>query len=123
MTMARLNISLPRTLLKYVETQVHGGGYSTPSEYFRSLIRDDQKRKAAGRIEALLIEGLASGKPIAVNSPFWNKKRSALTSRHCKHPRVNVAADSGIETALHFYEMADETLDRKSTRLNSSHLG
>jgi antitoxin ParD1/3/4 len=83
MTMARLNISLPRTLLKYVETQVHGGGYSTPSEYFRSLIRDDQKRKAAGRIEALLIEGLASGKPIAVNSAFWNKKRSALTSRHC----------------------------------------
>ena len=65
----------------YIGAQVREGDYSTPSEYLRSLIREDQKRKAAGKIEALLIEGLASGAPIEVNQAFWNKKRAALSSR------------------------------------------
>jgi antitoxin ParD1/3/4 len=84
MSMASLNISLPKTLREYIEAQVREGDYSTPSEYLRSLIREDQKRKAVGRIEALLLDGLASGEPIEVNQAFWNKKRSELTSRHRK---------------------------------------
>ena len=84
MGMASLNISLPKTLREYIEAQVRKGDYSTPSEYLRSLIREDQKRKAVGRIEALLIEGLASGAPIEVSQAFWNKKRSALRSRQRK---------------------------------------
>jgi antitoxin ParD1/3/4 len=75
---------LPNTLREYIETQVRERDYSTPSEYLRSLIREDQKRKAVGRIEALLIEGLASGETIEVNRAFWDKKRSTLTSRYCK---------------------------------------
>jgi len=82
--MASLNISLPKTLREYIEDRVREDGYSTPSEYLRSLIREDQKRKAVGRIEALLLEGLASGEPIEVNQAFWRKKRSALTARHRK---------------------------------------
>jgi antitoxin ParD1/3/4 len=82
--MASLNISLPRTLREYIESQVRQGEFSTPSEYLRSLIREDQKRKAVGRIEALLLEGLASGEPIEVNRTFWDKKRSALKSRRRK---------------------------------------
>jgi antitoxin ParD1/3/4 len=82
--MASLNISLPKTLREYIDAQVQEGSYSTPSEYLRSLIREDQKRKTAGRIEALLLEGLASGEPIEVDQAFWNKKRSALTARHRK---------------------------------------
>jgi antitoxin ParD1/3/4 len=80
--MASLNISLPKTLRKYIEDRVREDGYSTPSEYLRSLIREDQKRKVVGRIEALLLEGLASGEPIEVNQVFWRKKRSSLTARH-----------------------------------------
>ncbi|MGD0297895.1 MAG: type II toxin-antitoxin system ParD family antitoxin [Bryobacteraceae bacterium] len=82
--MASLNISLPKTLREYIDAQVQEGCYSTPSEYLRSLIREDQKRKTAGRIEALLLEGLASGEPVEVDQAFWNKKRSALTARHRK---------------------------------------
>jgi antitoxin ParD1/3/4 len=82
--MASLNISLPKTLREYIETQVREGDFSTPSEYLRSLIREDQKRKAVGRIEALLLDGLASGEPIEVNQAFWDKKRLALTSRRRK---------------------------------------
>ena len=62
--MASLNVSLPKTLRKYVEVRVKSSGFSTPSEYVRSLIREDQKRKALERIEAVLLEGIASGTPV-----------------------------------------------------------
>jgi antitoxin ParD1/3/4 len=85
--MASLNISLPKALREHVEGQVEEGGYSTPSEYVRALIREDQKRKAAARIEALLLDGIASGEPVEVNRAFWRKKRAALVARHGKRSR------------------------------------
>jgi len=59
-----LNISLPDPMKKFIETEVKRGGYSTPSEYVRALVRAEQKRKAEDRLEALLLEGIESGKPI-----------------------------------------------------------
>ena len=59
--MATMNISLPDPLRAFVEEQVSVGGYSTVSEYFRELVRADQKRKAGERLESLLLEGLNSG--------------------------------------------------------------
>jgi antitoxin ParD1/3/4 len=82
--MVSLNISLPKTLREYIETQVREGDFSTRSEYLRSLIREDQKRKAEGRIEALLLDGRSSGEPNEVNQAFWDKKRLALASRRRK---------------------------------------
>jgi antitoxin ParD1/3/4 len=76
--MASLNISLPKSLREYVEGQVENDGYSTPSEYVRSLIREDQKRKAIERIEGLLLEGIASGEPVEVNRAFWKERRATL---------------------------------------------
>jgi antitoxin ParD1/3/4 len=78
--MASLNVSLPKTLRKYIESQVKSSGYSTPSEYVRTLIREDQKRKGWERIEALLLEGVSSGAPVEVNRRYWDKKRVALTA-------------------------------------------
>jgi len=85
--MASLNISLPKALREYVEGEVEHGGYSTPSEYVRALIREDLKRKASERIEALLLEGIASGEPIEATSAYWKKKRAALVARHRKRRR------------------------------------
>jgi antitoxin ParD1/3/4 len=82
--MASLNISLPKTLREYIEAQVREGDFSTPSEYLRSLMREDQKRQAVGRIEAHLLEGLASGEPTEVNQAFQDKKRLALASHRRK---------------------------------------
>jgi len=82
--MASLNVSLPKTLRKYIESQVRSSGYSTPSEYVRTLIREDQKRKALERIEALLLEGVSSGEPIEVNQSYWDKKRVALIASRRK---------------------------------------
>lgn len=67
--MATMNISLPDPLRLYVEERVTEGGYSTISEYFRELVRLDQKRQAEERLEALLVEGLDSSpaKPLTTD--------------------------------------------------------
>ena len=73
-----MNVSLPEELKKYAEAQTKHG-YSTPSEYVRELIREDQKRKAKEKLDALLLEGLNSGDPISVDVKFWTDlKREAL---------------------------------------------
>jgi antitoxin ParD1/3/4 len=84
MRLASLNISLPQTLKDYVEEQVGANGYSTPSEYIRELIRQDQKRRTDDRLEALLLEGLNSGTPLEITPEYWDNKRRQLIERHAK---------------------------------------
>lgn len=84
MAMASLNISLPQSLKDYVESQVLAGGYSTPSEYLRELLRQDQKQRAEDKLEALLLAGLCSGDPIEITPEYWENKRRQLVERHTK---------------------------------------
>ena len=73
-----MNVSLPEDLKEYAEAQAKHG-YSTPSEYVRELIREDRKRKAKEKLDALLLEGLNSGDPIPVDAKFWaDLKQEAL---------------------------------------------
>ena len=100
--MTSLNISLPQSLKDFVEEQVKAGGYSTPSEYLRELLRQDQKRRAQEKLEAMLLEGINSGPPIEVTPEFWEQKRKLIrklaaakaAKRHVikKAARVEVAA-------------------------------
>lgn len=83
-SMASLNISLPQTMKDFVEGQVESAGFSTPSEYIRALIRDDQKRRTEEKLEALLLEGLNSGEPIEITPEYWERKRAQLVERHGK---------------------------------------
>jgi antitoxin ParD1/3/4 len=66
-----VTISLPESLKQFVDTQVASKGYGNVSEYFRSLLREAQEKERDARLEALLLEGLASGDPIPVNDEFW----------------------------------------------------
>jgi antitoxin ParD1/3/4 len=58
--MAIVNISLPDQMKDYIAERIGEGGYNSTSEYFRDLIRDDQKRRADERLETLLLRGLES---------------------------------------------------------------
>ena len=87
MEMTSLNVSLPKSLKDHVERQVQDGGYSTPSEYVRALLREDQKRKAEQKLEALLLEGLNSGEAMGTSPAYWKKKRQKLAERHRKSGR------------------------------------
>jgi antitoxin ParD1/3/4 len=42
MKKATLTISLPREMKSFIESKLREGRFSTPSEYIRALIRDDQ---------------------------------------------------------------------------------
>lgn len=71
----------------YVEEQVANGGYSTLSEYFRELVRQDQKRKAQERLEALLVEGLESGTATPITDRDWEYIRQTVRERVAKRQR------------------------------------
>jgi antitoxin ParD1/3/4 len=59
MSMVSLNISLPDPLKAYVEERVASGDYGTPSEFVRSLIRQDKEQRRT-RLEAELLEALGT---------------------------------------------------------------
>lgn len=79
--MTSINISLPDSMKAYIEEQVNKGGYSTVSEYFRELIRQDQKRKAAERLETMLLEGLDSGSSTPMTQKDWEEIRQSVRDR------------------------------------------
>ena len=68
-----LNISLPESLRDYVEAQVANGGFSTPSEFVRDLIRRDREQE---ELERKLTEGLES-ELIVPGPTFWSDLRRA----------------------------------------------
>jgi antitoxin ParD1/3/4 len=70
-----VTISLPDSLRAFVEEQVAAKGYGNVSEYFRTLIREAQAREADARLEALLLQGLASGAPVRADRKFWTELR------------------------------------------------
>jgi antitoxin ParD1/3/4 len=79
--MTTLTISLPDSLKEFVDTQIATKGYGNVSEYFRSLLREAQQKEADARLEALLLEGLASGDPIPVTKEFWSDLKAEAIRR------------------------------------------
>ena len=79
--MATINVSLPETLKTYIEQQVAEGDYSTTSEYFRHLVREDQRRKAREHLEGLLLHGLNSGVGMEADESYWREKGKKVTAR------------------------------------------
>ena len=67
--MATVTISLPDSLKAFVETQLATKGYGNVSEYFRTLLREAQAKEEEARLEALLLEGLAS-KSVPLDAQF-----------------------------------------------------
>jgi antitoxin ParD1/3/4 len=76
-----LNVSLPEPLKEYVQERVSEGIYSNPSDYVRSLIRDDMRQSAQRRLETLLLEGLNSGDPVPLNAAEWESIRQEAKDR------------------------------------------
>jgi antitoxin ParD1/3/4 len=75
-----MNISLPELLKQFVDAQIAAGRYSSVSEYVRELIRDDEKRKAQERLEALLLEGL-QGEETELTREDWAAIRKEAQAR------------------------------------------
>ncbi len=76
--MQTMNISLPDPLKDFVDTQITSGRYSSASEYVRELIRQDEKRRAEARLEAMLLAGLASPESELTRQDFAEIRKEAL---------------------------------------------
>jgi antitoxin ParD1/3/4 len=76
--MQTMNISLPDPLKELVDHQIAEGRYSSVSEYIRDLIRDDEKRKAEERLEALLLEGLEGEETELTRQDFDHIRKEAM---------------------------------------------
>ncbi|BAT53262.1 putative addiction module antidote protein, CopG/Arc/MetJ family [Nostoc sp. NIES-3756] len=82
--MKSINISLPDTMRAYVEEQVAQGGYSSVSEYFCELVRQDKKHRAKEHLETMLIEGLNSRDATEMTTQDWEDIRQAVRERISK---------------------------------------
>ena len=82
-----MNVSLPETLKDYVQERVAEGTYSNPSDYVRALIREDMKRRAEDRLDALLMEGINSGPAEPMTKEDWDDIRGNLEEHITRRQR------------------------------------
>ena len=75
--MTTVTISLPESLKEFIDVEVQTKGYGNVSEYVRGLLRAAQTKEADARLEALLLQGLVSGKDIALTQDFWRELKAA----------------------------------------------
>jgi antitoxin ParD1/3/4 len=78
---ASLNISLPADMKEWIDNYVEHAGYGTTSEYFRHLVREDQRRRLREEVDAKLLAALDSGDPIEATPEWWEKRRKELARR------------------------------------------
>jgi antitoxin ParD1/3/4 len=83
--MTTVTISLPESLKAFIDRQLATKGYGNVSEYFRSLLRNAQKEEEDARLEALLLEGLASGGDIPMTREFWKDLKAEARDIAAKH--------------------------------------
>lgn len=75
-----MNISLPETLKDFVRERVREADFSNPSDYVRHLIREDQKRAAQEKLDALLLQGLSEA-PTALTAADLDALRAEARRR------------------------------------------
>ena len=79
--MTTINISLPDTMKAFIDDRIAEDGYSTASEYFLELVRQDQQRKEQKKLEAVLLERLQGDDWQEMSQPDWDSLRQELRAR------------------------------------------
>lgn len=95
MEKATLTISLPRTMKDFIGKKLLEGRYSTPSEYIRSLIRDDQDLNGKGDIVAIVRRVRNDGVPPGQdNSMTGTGKATAVAPGRANRRRISAGRRS-----------------------------
>ena len=87
--MATMTISIPEPLRGFMQKQMKSKGFGNVSEYFRTLLRKAQEEEADAKLQALLLEGLSSGKDAELTREFWKDIKTDAThllKKHRKYP-------------------------------------
>lgn len=77
-------VTLPEVLMAYAREQAVQAGLGTPDEYVQVLLREDQRRKAQERVEALVLEGLQSGDPVEITPEYWESIRQRIREKQAR---------------------------------------
>ena len=80
--MTTMNISLPEEMKAFIETQMSQEGYASASEFFRTLIREEQRRRAKRDLETKFREALESGPAEPMTRQDWESLESKVWERH-----------------------------------------
>ena len=71
---ANLSISLPKGMKERIKRRVEEDDFGTPSDYLRSLVREDLRQHEEKRLEHALLAGLRSGRGSEILSKAdWKK--------------------------------------------------
>jgi antitoxin ParD1/3/4 len=71
-------VTIPGSLMAFVDQQVKDGGFGSAADYVGHLIRDHQGNVAVDHLRKLIAEGLASGPVIPITKEYWAAKRKKL---------------------------------------------
>jgi putative addiction module CopG family antidote len=80
-TMSSTNISLPQSLMEFVQRRVEQGGHASASEYIHELIRRDQRTTARAPLETELLCGIASRPATQMTKRSWSRIREEVARR------------------------------------------
>ena len=80
MTTTTMNISLSDALKRYVQMRAKERHYSNPSDFVRTLIREDQRRQAAEALERDLFADFVRAHPDATPEA-WEELRAEFQRR------------------------------------------
>ncbi len=86
--MTTVTISMPESLKQFLDHEVETKGYGNVSEYMRGLLRQAQAKDADARLEALLLEGLASGEDVPLAPTFWRELKADAGQILAKHKKT-----------------------------------
>jgi antitoxin ParD1/3/4 len=76
--MKSFNVTMPEELLDYVRHRTKAGGFGTPTEFLRHLIRKDQDERARRELEARLLEGLKSPRSRVAPKTFFKRMHALI---------------------------------------------
>jgi antitoxin ParD1/3/4 len=76
-----MHISLPESLIESAKVQADEGKFSNVSDYVRSLIREDLRRRDEQKLEQILLEGIRSERGMEVGSKEWEEFRKRLVEQ------------------------------------------
>jgi antitoxin ParD1/3/4 len=81
---------MPKKMQAIIKKRVAEGHFSTPSDYLRSLVRDDIRAKdiQKERLEQQLLEGINSGPGVVYGTKEWDGFRTELV-KHIKKTASN----------------------------------
>ena len=80
--MTTMNISLPEEMKAFIEARMATEGFASASEYLRTLIREDQKRRAKQALETKFREALESGPATPMTGEDWDELERRVWERH-----------------------------------------